>query len=431
MERMQWPFGLIIAFVVMAATVAAGFFDPGPDGPADSDEPHAAERILVKFEAGTSDQEQEHVHRRHGGTVEELIAGIGVQVVRVPRSNASGGPEHERRRAREYAQEAAVEFAEPDGRVQALYTPNDPRFGEQWALGKIQAPASWDVTVQDGAGAKVAILDSGIDQDHEDLKAKVVANRNFTTNRTADDKFGHGTHVAGIVAASTNNGKGVAGAAPGASLMNGKVLRDRDGGGYWSWVAKGITWATDNGARVINMSLGADVPSITLEQAVNYAWSKGVVIVAAAGNQNSNSVLYPAVYSNVIAVAATDRDDNKADFSNYGAGIDVAAPGGRWGTNYEWLSPNVGVLSTTANHTNYYYSTYGVPLNYGPLAGTSMATPYVAGVAASLAAECPAMTNVQIRQRIETATDPLTDPLLGGLRGVGRLNALKAVQAGC
>ncbi|MBM3947303.1 MAG: peptidase S8, partial [SAR202 cluster bacterium] len=213
-------------------------------------------------------------------------------------------------------------------------------------------------------------------------------------------------------------------------LMNVKVLRD-DGFGWWSWVAKGITWSADHGARVINMSLGGDVPSSTLEQAINYAWSKGVILVAAAGNQNVDGVLYPAAYSNVIAVAATDRQDNKSDFSNYGAGVDIAAPGGGLGANYAWLDPNVGVLSTMPNRSNYFYRTYGVPLNYGSLAGTSMATPHVAGVAALLVAECPGWSNLQVRQRLETTSDPLGDPLLGGLRGIGRLNALRAISGGC
>ncbi len=422
-------FGLLVALAVAASTLAAGSGGAqGPMGQQGSAPAHAPERVLVKFKAGTTTEERQRVHQRHGGTVVDGVSGIDVEVVSVPRGQGQADEQHERRKAKEYGNEPAVEFAEPDGAVEALALPNDPLVVEQWGLATTQAPAAWGFTT--GATVRVAILDTGIDQDHEDLKVKLVANRNFTTSKTVDDKYGHGTHVAGIVAAATNNGKGGAGVAPDALLMNVKVLRD-NGSGWWSWVSKGITWATDDGAKVINMSLGASVSSSTLEAAVNYAWGKGVVVVAAAGNQNSDTVLYPAAYSNTIAVAATDRQDNKSDFSNYGVGIDIAAPGGRWGLNYDWLDPNVGILSTMPNHSNYFYRTYGVPLNYGPLAGTSMATPHVAGVAALLFAECPLWTNLKVRERIETATDALADPILNGLRGVGRLNALKAAQAGC
>lgn len=364
------------------------------DGP---DDEHDSNQILVKFKAGVDEKEKEKVHGKHGGKVSGVIPGIDVQIVDV-------GEGRSKEKKDGYRKEAQVEFAELDYIAYAIATPNDPSFGNQWGMTKIQAPDAWNLTTG-SSSVKVAILDTGIDQDHEDLAAKVVANRNFTKSRTVDDQYGHGTHVAGIAAASTNNNKGVAGAGYNTSLMNVKVLGD-NGSGNYSWIASGITWAADNGANVINMSLGGGSSSSALANAVNYAWSKGVVVVAAAGNSNTSSPSYPAYYGNVIAVAATDKNDAKASFSNYGSWVDIAAPG-------------VDIYSTLPNHNN----RIGLK-NYGYLSGTSMAAPFVAGVAALVVARYPAWTNTDVRNRLLASTDPTT----GFSTSLGRVNASKSVQ---
>lgn len=305
---------------------------------------------------------------------------------------------------RAYRSEVSVQFAEPDYIAYAILTPNDPHFDKQWGMVKIEAPKAWDVTTG-SFEVRIAICDTGIDQDHEDLAAKIVANKNFTRSRTVDDRHGHGTHVAGIAAAITNNGKGVAGVGFESSLMNVKVLDDT-GMGFYSWVANGIIWAADNGAKVINLSLGGSSPSDTLESAVDYAWGKGCVLVAAAGNDNTDSPMYPAYYANCIAVAATDKNDAKATFSNYGPWVDIAAPG-------------VDIFSTMPNHRN----RIGI-LHYGSLSGTSMAAPHVSGVAALVFARYPGWTNADVRARIEASVDPTT----GFTTPIGRVNAFKAVQ---
>ena len=245
-------------------------------------------------------------------------------------------PGQERSRAAKYREDPDVEFAEVNGLAYAIgFTPNDPRYPTQWqyensgansgvADADIDASGAWQVT-QGNKNVVIAILDSGIDQSHEDLRTKVTRNINFTGSRTVDDEFGHGTHVAGTAGAQTNNRVGVAGTCPSCSLFNVKVL-DATGSGPWSGVASGITWATDNGAKVINMSLGSYAPSQTLEAAVNYAVGKGVVVVAAAGNDGQNWGFYPAAYPNVISVAATDNRDARASFSNYGS--NWVTPGG-------------------------------------------------------------------------------------------------------
>ena len=388
---------LALTTLVVAALLLAGTSGLALAQAPDKAQAHAPDQILVKFQSGTPENAKADVHKRHGGRVVDVIPGIDVQVVRIPENKVE-------EKVKGYRQEASVEFAEPDFVAEAIFTPTDPYFGKQWGMAKIEAPAAWDVT-QGSSAVKIAILDTGIDQNHEDLVGKIVVNKNFTLSQTVDDKYGHGTHVAGVAAASTNNAKGVAGVGFNSSLMNGKVLGDT-GTGYYSWIASGIIWAADNGARVINMSLGGTSASSTLESAVNYAWAKGVVLVAAAGNSNTSAPLYPAYYTNCIAVAATDKNDAKASFSNYGAWVDIAAPG-------------VDIFSTMPNHKN----RIGI-LNYGSLSGTSMSTPHVAGTAALVFAVKPDWTNAEVRTRLEESVDPTT----GFTTSIGRVNAYKAVQ---
>jgi len=359
---------------------------------------HAPDQILVKFLPGTSQETKAGVHKRYGSKVVDVIPGIDVQVVRIPENKVA-------EKVRAYKGEASVEFAEPDYVAEAILTPNDPYFGKQWGMVKIHAPEAWDITTG-SPGVKIAICDTGIDQNHEDLAAKIVGNKNFTQSRTVDDNYGHGTHVAGIAAAITNNGKGVAGVGFDSSLMNVKVLGDT-GSGYYSWVANGINWAANNGAKVINLSLGGSSASDTLESAVNYAWGKGCVLVAAVGNDNTSAPLYPAYYENCIAVAATDQNDAKASFSNYGAWVDIAAPG-------------VDIFSTLPNHRN----RIGI-LNYGSLSGTSMSTPHVAGLAGLVWATEYGTSQVNVRSRIEGTADEAGT--MWSTYGIKRINAYNAV----
>ncbi|HEY66089.1 MAG TPA: S8 family serine peptidase, partial [Caldilineae bacterium] len=332
----------------------------------------ASGRILVKFKPGTSPADRAALHRAQRGKLVREISGIKVEVVRVPAGT-------ERGKAIAYARSPIVAYAEPDYIAYALGDPNDEYFAKQWGLDNdgqeykdgqsgtvdadIDAPEAWDI-ITGTAEVKIAILDTGIDQDHPDLDDKLVSHINFTDSDTVDDLYGHGTHVAGIAAAETNNSQGVAGTGYNSSLMNVKVLND-DGMGYYSWVAQGVVWAADNGAKVINMSLGGTRKSRTLEDAVNYAWSKDVVLAAAAGNSGNPSPTYPAKYENCIAVAATDSDDQKASFSEWGSWVDVAAPG-------------VDVFSTFPNHPY----VIGKSLSYDYGSGTSMSTPFVSGLAA-------------------------------------------------
>lgn len=375
-------------------------FTAGPVRAASDTPAFAPDQILVKFKGGTDAATQAEIHRKYGGAVVAEIRQLGVKVIRVPASSVP-------RKVSAYRGERAVEFAEPDFIAEAIGVPDDPYFSNQWGLIQVQAPQAWDTTTGSDS-IKIAILDTGVDQNHEDFASKIVANRNFTSSRTVDDLYGHGTHVAGIAAAATNNGIGVAGLGYSSVIMNVKVLDDK-GSGYYSWVASGITWAADNGAKVINMSLGGSSSSSALAAAVDYAWNNGVVVVAAAGNSGTSAPSYPAYYANCIAVAATDRNDAKASFSNYGSWVDVAAPG-------------VSIYSTLPNHRNKIGGT-----NYGSLSGTSMATPFVAGLAGLVWSTSYGTNNGNVRDRIQTTADQAGS--MWSSYGIKRINACNAVAS--
>jgi thermitase len=335
------------------------------------------------------------MHSQVGGKVESIIPGIGVHVVTVPRGQGAT-------KSAAYRLNKGVRYVETDGIVQVLDIPNDQYFSEQWGLIKVQAPDAWDIT-QGSPGISIAILDTGIDINHSDLAAKILDSVNFSDSPTPGfNGHNHGTHVAGIAAAATSNGIGVAGLGRDCSLLNVKVLDD-SGYGYYSWVAEGIIWAADNGADVINLSLGGSSHSAAMEDAVDYAWSSGVVVVAAAGNSGSSSPFYPAYYTNCIAVGATDASDNLASFSNHGSWVDVVAPGS-------------SIYSTMPDG------------QYGYKHGTSMACPHVAGLSGlvfSVAADSNGngRLNDEVRSTIEATCDDVGIDV-----AYGRINAYQAVQ---
>ena len=386
-----------IVLVVIAILLISSFptivFAAPPGNPAPASG-FSSEQILVKFKSDTSIPEAAQIHRQLGGHVKETIPGIDAQVVTVPKGQAMA-------KAQAYSSNDRVAYAELDFVAEAVGSPDDPCFGYQWGLTKIAASQAWDVTTG-SPSINIAILDTGVDLDHPDLADKIVSNINFSSSPTVDDVRGHGTHVAGIAAAMTNNGIGVAGLGYSSTIMNVKVLGD-SGAGTYGAIASGVIWAADNGAEVINMSLGGSSASSTLEDAINYAWSKGVVVVAAAGNNGNSMPIYPAYYGNCIAVAATYPWDAKADWSNYGDWVDVAAPGG-------------GIYATVKNN------------GYDYKSGTSMASPHVAGLAALVFTtvsdtNSDGKLNDEVRSRIEVSCDDI------GISGIGsgRINAARAV----
>ena len=272
----------------------------------------------------------------------------------------------------------------------AVFLAKDVTETVDWGLRQFGVPDQWSRTM--GAGVKVAILDTGIDDKHPDLAGSIVAMQNFSRSPFgAIDRNGHGTHCAGIVAAR-KNGLGVIGVAPEVSLAIGKVLGD-DGSGYDVDIARGIRWAIDQKVDVISGSFGSPVPSPAQQAAIDSATAAGIFVIIAAGNDGQpDSVGYPGKLPNVVAVAATDQNGNLADFSSRGPEVDIAAPG-------------VDILSTWPGG------------RYSSLSGTSMATPFVSGVVALMVAHhrAPGAHNTDLR-----TVDDLLDHLKRTARDAGQ-----------
>jgi len=350
----------------------------------------APDAVLVRFEDNATEAEKDKSLSFVGARREKRLNKIKVERIKVPFNKVKETID-------KLGKNRKVKYAEPDFVATKTVIPNDTYYSSQWGLPKIKAEGGWDKT-HGGDYAPVAIADTGIDDSHPDLSGKVIKRANFTSDPDVDGD-GHGTHVAGIVAATTNNSLGVASLGYDTKLISVKVL-DNTGSGYYSWITNGVIWAADNGAKVINLSLGGSSDSQALKDAVSYAWGKGVVIVAAAGNSNNSKALYPAYYTNSIAVAATDSFDNKASFSSYGSWVDVAAPG-------------VSILSTYKG-------------GYAYLSGTSMATPFVSALSSLVFANNPSFTNQDVRNKIETTAERIAKT--GIYWTYGRIDACVALD---
>jgi len=304
--------------------------------------------------------------------------------------------------------------------------PDDTYYaGFQWNLRHINLPQAWGISVG-SPGIVVAVVDTGVDAGHPDLAGKIVGGYDFINGDTdASDDEGHGTHVAGIAAATTNNSLGMAGVTWNAQLLAVKVL-DQNGVGPISVIASGIIWAADHEADIINLSLGAESSNQALLSAVTHAYNKGALLVAAAGNsyQEGNPVIYPAALSHVVAVGSTGDTDEHAAYSQTGFYLDLTAPGG---------NPTSG---SDTNRRHWIYSTYwrdspfgGLPaVGYMPIAGTSQACPHVAGLAALLWSVDGSLTNDQVEGVLKATAVDLGTPGRDDVFGYGRIDALAALQ---
>lgn len=324
-------------------------------------------------------------------------------------------------------QDPTVEYVEriPINRVN--YIPNDSLYnlynGPQnwnWHLKIIQAEEAWNIS-RGSPDIVVAVVDNAVWTDHPDLRGKIKRQRNvYANNNNANPPdtgnradWSHGTHVAGLIGATSDNGEGISSIG-----FNVSLLAIKAAGPNANQIAaayEGVQWAADNGADVINMSWGSDEYSRTAQNLINTINGKGVVLIAAAGNDDSSGVHYPSAYENVISVASTDWNDRKSRFSNYSESVDISAPGGI-------SSPGpAGLLSTTFRS-----GTFG---NYDTYQGTSMATPVVSGLAGLLLSINPRLTPGEVRDILINSVDDISaaNPTFEGMLGTGRINAYKAV----
>jgi subtilisin family serine protease len=323
---------------------------------------------------------------------------------------------------------------------------NDPCAGNQWGIVNVKAPQAWSVAR--GAAVTVAVVDTGSDFEHPDLAPNLVGlagsdmTRNTayvcpfqkapkkakTSSAVAQDDNGHGTHVAGTIAAATNNGVGVAGVAPAAKVLPVKVL-DADGSGSDSGVARGICFAADHGAKVINLSLGFDpVGSILVttlgndtDDAISYAYARGSAVVIAAGNETFPACDFPASHTKALCVGSVDRRDTHSWFSNFGTNVGVVAPGGLGSV---FCNDDEDVWSTIWAGSDFDCGDNG----YEALAGTSMAAPHAAAVAALVASRHGAAATPDfIYAKLKQTADDLGTPGVDPVYGYGRVNAYRAV----
>lgn len=380
-------------------------------------------RILIRFnpQPETSIQAtsstEDRLRKKYGATIERKD-NLKLRVITVK-------PGTEQAVIDDLIEDPGIDFVEQSSYGYINAEPNDTDFNKQWGLKKIGAPAAWDTS--EGDGIVIAILDTGIDENHPDLKGKILNDKSVSMvsgggKGNTQDQNGHGTHVAGIAAAMTDNKKGIAGVCPKCKIMNVKIMPDSGVKGLETDFAEGIRYAIDNGANIINMSIQSPDDMETVNEAIDYANQKGVLVVAAAGNCGGgtndtacptvNAPGYPAAYNGTLAVAATDENDKRASFSNYGKYIDIAAPGDN-------------ILSTFPTYAfELQKSRPELKTNYGAVGGTSMASPMVAGLAGLLMSQ--GMSATEARAAIVGSADEISGT--GKLWQNGRINASQAIK---
>ncbi len=423
-----------VAVLLLAVTAPASAL---PTAPAAAQDPGGSERqqaryhpdyVLVGFQPGTPGHGRAAAHSSEGGRVENRFEHLNLDVVRV-RDGEDPAAVSQR-----YRRNSNVAYAHPNWQVRLLSQPDDTLFSQLWGLhntgqsgtvggggtpdADIDAPEGWDAAFGAGVfpssdpsseGRRVGILDTGIDLTHVELLGKTkecamaVLGTGLITEELCSDDNLHGTHVAGTIAAIANNSVGVAGVAPNAELAVFKGLA-ADGGGFYADVIAGIHWLhTTGGAKVINMSIGGPQDD-ALDAELAEASKAGVLLVAAAGNDGNSTANYPAYHPDVVSVAATDRNDATASFSNCNSDVEVAAPG-------------VDIWSTTPGNS------------YATLDGTSMATPHASAVAAMIWFKNPTWSASQVRNQMTATADDLGSSGRDTCFGYGRVNLASALGA--
>jgi subtilisin family serine protease/putative cell wall-binding protein len=392
-----------IAAPAAGTDLPSGVIQVAEPAPPTSDETtaYAPDRVIVRWE---DEALADDVMAASGLTeVETPVTGAPVEEL------ATGGQPVEQILV-ELNANPAVAYAEPDYVVEltevAVTAVNDSLTADQYSLDRMAVRAGWGI--ETGASNLIAVLDTGVDFTHPDLAGRTVTGYDFVhDDGTAADDNGHGTWVSGIIAAKANNGAGVAGITWSDKILPVKIM-DANGTGSTSDLARGIRYAADRGAKVINMSVGGFPTSQAVEDAVDYAWGKGAVLIGAAGNNGIDQEFYPASYAHVVSVSATQLNDEFTNWSSFGPSVDVSAPG-------------ASVLTTNCASCMPDYGSYTY------ISGTSFAAPNTAGVVALMRARYPDKSNQWIVDRLKATSDDLGYPGWDRRYGVGRVNAYRAL----
>jgi subtilisin family serine protease len=391
----------LVGGLALAGPARASSPLPGTDGPSAG--------LLVRFDGSASAKAVERAVAAAGGTIDDVAGTTGfvrVSTGSVPAAAVQAA----------LAASPVVDVVEPNRTRRADAVPNDPRYANQAGyLQSVHLPDAWNITTGNDSMV-LAIVDSGVQLNHPDLASRLVPGYDFVNNDSSpEDDFGHGTMVAGIAAATTNNAQGVAGGAWRGKILPVKVL-DARGAANDDDIAAGITFAVDRGASVINLSLGGPGASATLQSAVNYATSRNVVVIAAAGNDGNNGFAaattphYPAACDGVVSVGSTDAAGNHSSFSSYGSWIDVVAPG--------QTNNSAGISTTTTGS------------GYGSGSGTSFSSPLVAAIAFLMRSADPNATQGTITLRLIATARDLGTPGVDSVYGSGMVDATAALAAG-
>lgn len=353
---------------------------------------YAEDELIVKYKPNA---DVSNLAGKHGGNLAKKNDKIRIAKIKVPKGSDLNN------KMKDMQADPSIEYVEYNYKTNIESVPNDPSYSEQWGIPKIKADQAWD-NMSGGSPVTIAIIDTGVKSDHPDLTANVVAGYNTISDSTnTEDDHGHGTHAAGIAAGKTGNGVGISGVSGNSQIMPIKAM-GATGSGFTSDISEGVVWAVDHGAKVINMSLGTTSYSQVLQDAINYAYNQGAIVIAAAGNSNVSTNHYPAAMDHVVGVSATTTTDTKASFSNYGSYVDIAAPG-------------TDILSTTFDGS------------YGYKQGTSMASPFVAGVAALVWSQRPTLTPGQLEQVLEASAKDIGTAGKDIYFGYGLVDALTAL----
>ena len=351
--------------------------------------------ILVKFKPAVRPKEVKRIFTRHNLAKRKVIGKIQGHLMKIPEEKTIEGMIDELKK------DPNVIYAEPNFTLQSLSTlPDDEYFDRQWATNKIELNNAWDLE-EGSADITIAVLDSGIDLEHPDLKQNIIPGYDFVNDDSAAwDDNGHGTAIAGVIGAIGNNSQGIAGVDWQSKLMPLKVV-DGDGIGTYYDVAQGIIYAADHNARIINLSIGGYAYSYALKDAVDYALEKGCVLVAAVGNDGIDTPMYPAAYEGVIGAAATDSQDRVDKNSNYGDFVDLAAPG-------------LSVYTTEPEG------------RYGYNSGSSLACSHTAGLIGLILSSQPSLSRDRVEGILYNSSDYIREDKS---YGHGRINAYRALLA--